>query len=277
LNTAKKTTTLESNNQVIEHLHSIISDYLEVDKSRSINALSKKCSMSEATLRRIYKKQIKFIPNISTLLDILTKVCETNSILKISKKHPGPIANHLRDVLPDSNFIEIEYSTKLNNEFDNSTKYLIYKLSSNSTGVTKEKVQQLFGKIGLMYLTELIESEYVYLNEGVYKTTKKHFQGNQSTFNKNFKSVSDFIKPYSHNSIHSLNSIRVNYSESVSEKTYKEIVNIQKKALEKIRDLMADEKNSGTIPAFLLVGFDTLDSQSFEELSKANKKRPQIT
>ncbi len=256
---------------LIDHLSEVIDQYIQANpRSRSINALSKKCRMSEATLRRIYRKQVKSSPSVSTVLDILTLIEGENSIAKLAERFPGPIAEFLKESLPDSNFIDISYSTNLEDQFENSTKYIIYKLSSNQSGVTRDKVQQIFGEMGLQFLDDLIEMGFIESRGQVYKATKKNFHSGQRSFLRNFKATSEFIKAYDANSNREFNSVRVNYSESVSEKTYQQILKVQRKALSKIRDLMANEANSGEIPAFVLVGIDTLDTKSFDELKDEN-------
>ena len=59
---------------VADHLRLIITQYLEKRPQLSVNGISKRCNVSEPTLRRIMSGKVKTIPQITTLLDILTYI-----------------------------------------------------------------------------------------------------------------------------------------------------------------------------------------------------------
>ncbi len=256
-------------------LSSVLQEFLRSKPNETIGSLSKRCSVSEATLRRVYRKKLKSVPTTSTILDLLSVLSGASSIPEIIRNYPGVLAAYLSSALPDAQVLGVTYDVKLNDELENSTTYLIYKLSSNKSGVTLKKVQKLFGDSGLVLLKELEANGFITdFEQGIYRSTSKHFQPNQNSFVRNFKAVASFIEASNPRSINGLNLIKINYSESVTEKTLKEIVKIQRKANEKIRDLLAKSDPEGDIPIFVLGAIDTLDTESIDSLT--SKKSPRL-
>lgn len=230
-----------------------------------MNGLSRRCVVSEPTLRRILRGQIKTMPTATTVLDILTTISKEKNVQNILKMYPGPIADYLACNLPQSEDICSEYNLELNNELKDSTTYIIYKLASNANGLKKEKILELFGVHGLVKAESLVAKGFLSLTNDVFLTQAQNFTLNHDTFTQNFKIVADFIKTQNPIDKSNLHSLLVNYSESVSIEAYKEIISIQKKALQKIRDTMSDKNSHGSIPLFLLLAIDTLDTKSAHE------------
>lgn len=261
------------NPELLHELQNILSNYLNQKSNMSLNGLSKKCSISEPTLRRIYKGQIKTLPTVTTILDILTTVTGESNTDKISKKYPGPISDFLDSVAPQSEGSVTEYNVELNNELKSSHKYLIYKLASNAIGVTQKKVTDLFGVHGISALDELLSKGFVNKTGDSFFSKFKNFTGSHQDFISNFKAVADFIKIKSSIVKVKMNPVLANYSESVSEDAYKEIVAIQKKSLQRIREIMSKEESKGAIPLFVLVAVDTLDQKTAYEIDEEIKSK----
>lgn len=256
----------KASGDLLNALQNVLRDYLNEKSSRSLNGLSKRCTVSEPTLRRILKGQIKTLPTSTTILDILTTLMGEKNTALIAKNFPGPIAEYLESTFPQSQDCGTEYDADLNNELKDPVKYVIYKLASNSTGVTEKKINELFGRHGLQQAEGLIQKNYLFSTNGVVFSKVKNFTINQENFINNFKLIADYIKTQKPLTKTNLHALLANYSESVSSEAYKEIVGLQKKLLEKIRNIMSDEKSKGSIPLFLLLAIDTLDPQPVHEL-----------
>ncbi len=253
---------------VLRALQGVLQQYLDEKPTRSVNGLSRRCVVSEPTLRRILRGQIKTMPTATTVLDILTTVCKEKNLRKLAQLYPGPIADYLNSNLPQSEDINTEYNQELNRELGDSTQYVIYKLASNSSGLKKEKLQQLFGMHGCVKADHLVKKGYLSLTDETYFSQVKNFTLNHNTFTQNFKIIADFIKTQSPMDSAHLHSLLVSYSESVSIEAYKEIIGIQKRALRKIRDVMSADSSQGVIPLFLLLAIDTLDARSVHEFEE---------
>lgn len=251
---------------LMSRLQAILKDWLAQNPRRSLNGLSKRCTVSEPTLRRILKGQIKTLPNVTTVLDVLTTITGEKSSRKIAEMFPGPIASYINEMSPHLEDCDVDYDPTLNVELRNPTTYIIYKLASNNSGVLKNKVLELFGAQGLFYLDNLEKKGYVAEKDGAFFATSQNFSGNHGDFVTNFKAVADFLKTRISNAKPNLNPLLVNYSESISGEAYKEIVAVQKLALKKIRMILSDPASAGTLPVVMLMGLDTLDPKTAAEI-----------
>lgn len=247
-------------NELLSALQNVLQTYLKEKTTRSLNGLSKRCVVSEPTLRRILHGQIKTLPTATTIVDILTTITKEKNIRNISQRYPGPIADYLNSILPQFEDVSTEYNLDLNNELKDSVNYVIYKLSSNSGGLKKHKLLELFGAHGMVKAEVLIQKGYLSFSQDTFYSQVKNFSLNHDTFVKNFKIISDFIKTQNSMDKSNLQSLLANYSEAVSHEAYAEIISVQKKSLKKIRDIMSNENSRGTIPLFLLLAIDTLDT-----------------
>ena len=242
-----------------EELQKILKNHLQQNPNLSLNALSKKCAVSEPTLRRILKGHIKTLPSTTTILDILTTISGESRASKIAELYPGPISAYLVSILPQTQDCDTEYISDLNSELENPTKYLIFKLSANTNGLKQQRLLELFGSVGKSHADNLVERGYLKIEKNTYFATLKHFTASQKNFIPNFKCVADFIKTESYDFKKKMKSIRANYSESLSAEAYKNIIQIQEKALKRIREIMTHESSKGEIPVFLLSAVDSFD------------------
>ncbi len=252
---------------VIDQLIGGLNDYMKKRPHLSVNAISRKCNVSEPTLRRILSRKIKTLPQVTTVLDILTFLCQEKSVQKIIELYPGPIATYLKEAMPYLVEFDEDYSIELNYELKNPVKYLIFKLAANSAGVRQSKVVEMFGQHGLQMLEEMLQNELVVKSNGVYRTKARTFKLSNDDFVRNFKLVADYIKPHAATLKDRLNPLFVNRSSSVNADTFEKVVKIQRKALIKINRLLEAAESEGSIPLFLLLGVDTLDSASAAELN----------
>ena len=88
---------------VIDQLSDIIVDYLKSNPRISLNGLSKRCQISEPTIRRIAKKQVKTVPTVSTVIDLLKTISRDDNVGNIIKMYPGPVADYIQETFPQLN------------------------------------------------------------------------------------------------------------------------------------------------------------------------------
>jgi hypothetical protein len=258
---------LDTNQQVIDHLADILNEYLRNHPRITLNGLSKKCQVSEPTIRRIAKKQIKTLPNLSTVLDLLTTISKKREVAEIIKLYPGPVSDFISESLPQAVNQGSEFSQKINSHLKEPIKYLIFKLSLNTTGVTDDKVKQLFGDLGLNDLKYLIKHELIELRGRAFFAKIENFTTAHEDFVDQFKASANFIKPHTFQSRMPINPLFLNASESVSIETYKEIIKIQRMALKKISNIISSDESKGPIPLLFLCAIDTLDKDSALKIS----------
>ncbi len=247
---------------VLDQLSDIINDYLENNPRVSLNGLSKRCQVSEPTIRRISKKQVKTVPNVSTILDLLTTIRRNKNVKEVVKSYPGPVADMIREALPHIEDHEPEYSQVINDHLRDPVKYLIFKLSLNKMGVSRDRVKKLFGDHGVRELDSLINFELIEKKNSRYYSKAKNFTGSFENFVEHFRACAGFIKPNKVLERQPLNPLFVNASESVSVEAYKEISKVQRAAFKKISQIIKNDAAEGPIPLVYLCALDTLDIES---------------
>ncbi len=256
--------------EALLQLNFIIKDYLVKNPSLTVNSLSKRCGVSEPTLRRISKKELKRIPTSTTVLRLLSYISKKDKISDILAAFPGPLSERLGSavsIISDQNIRTDEID--LSEQLKNPIKYLIYELANNSKGVTLDKVQEMFGAYGEEHLNSLFIDGIVKLKGDHYEVVHKDFCLSLELFKTHFKATADFIKPQNlNNSPHQYSQIFYNCSGSINIAAYSAILKLQRAAIRKITDILKDPKSNGEITAFVIGALDTLDTKSAFELSK---------
>lgn len=256
------------NNLILDELQTNIRTYLDKNTRISLNGLSKRCAVSEPTLRRIMNGKIKTLPMLSTIVDILCTLNKADSVNDLISIYDGtPIGEFLSNnynVLSEANF-NYEFSAELNNALRDNVSYLIYKLSANRSGVKTQKIEQVFGHHGLEKLKNLHNLKLVTIDNNVIRSVAEGFSLSHDQFTPHFKAVADFIK--TEQSQVQKKNLFYNFSESINEQAQKDILSIQKTALKKITKILNDDNNSGDIPLFVLSAIDTLDVVDSEDLN----------
>lgn len=252
---------------VQQQLQTVLNEFLHDHPQLTINGLSKRCAVSEPTLRRIRNGQIKTLPSVTTVIDILSYISKEKSIVNLIEKYPGPIAEFLKEKVPQTNNKnKPEYSELLNKTLKDPVKYLIYKLAANDTGISPDKVSELFGRYGESQLEDLVALNLLEQRGSTYHAKIENFVLSHDLFVGHFKMVADFIKPHKLMTAPKSHSpLFANYSASLNKKAYSTILGIQRAAFKKIINVLVDKNSSGNIPTFILGAIDTLDSRSADE------------
>lgn len=256
--------------QAFLHLQDVLNLYMADHPNLTLNGLSKRCDVSEPTLRRIKKGQCKRIPNVGTVISLLSYVYKENDVKIIIKNIGDPLSSFLTEKTPISyikDVTSIECPQDLGDSLEDPVKYLIYKLAGNPLGVSPDKVLELFGPYGEKQLEYLIKKELVEKkDDGNYHGKVEFFSLPNETVVPNFKATADFIKiDKISNATRELSPMVSNFSSGVNKKAYSELLKVQRAAQRKIAEILFNEKNKGDIPAFVLMATDTLDVKIAEE------------
>ena len=249
-------------------LQEILQCYLDRHPGVTIGGMSKRCTVSEPTLRRIRSGQVKTLPSVTTVIEILSYISKESSLLGILKAFPGPIAIYLERKMPTNQpKIDIQFSARLSQALKDPVKYMIYKLAVMPIGVSSEKVSDLFGRYGETQLRNLLQEDLIEIDSrGRYIGKVSDFALSNEVFVEHFKTTADFIKPHKHaTSATSHSPIFSNFSSSINKKSYSEILKVQRAANKKIMNILSDQSSAGNIPTFFLSAVDTLDSKCADE------------
>ncbi len=249
---------------VISELQKVIRGYLDKHTRISLNGLSKRCTVSEPTLRRIMNGQVKTTPTLTTVVDILSTINKEGNIRTLADMYPGPLAEVLSEGFSifEAEELDYVYNQKLNEVLKDETSYLIYKLAANRCGLAQSKIRELFGLVGEEKIYNLkkedLLEEKIERGQVHYHAKIVGFSLDHKLFVKNFKSVANFIKTGTQTGPKT--NLYYNFSESVNEQGRREILRLQKEALRKIAKILDDERFAGDIPLFVLSAVDDMDS-----------------
>ncbi len=252
---------------VFLHLQQILTDYLKKHPHITTAGMSKRCAISEPTLRRIRSGQVKTLPSVTTIVELLVYISKEDSAQKLLATYPGPLAEYLKDKLVQFEFRnEIKYSEPLSRALKDPIKYLIYKLAAMPKGVAPQRITELFGNYGETQVKNLLEEDLLFIEKGRLHGKIKNYALSNDDFIEHFKSTANFIKPHKHAmAAKQYSPIFSNYSNGLSKKAYSEILKIQRAANKKIIAILNDKNAEGAIPTFILNAVDTLDKYCADE------------
>ncbi|PIP95948.1 MAG: hypothetical protein COW00_02580 [Bdellovibrio sp. CG12_big_fil_rev_8_21_14_0_65_39_13] len=247
-----------SNSLVLAHIKQVMNSFLKDHPQLSVNALSKRSEVSEATMRRILNDQVKTEPCGDTILEILAAITKERRISELVKMFPGPISEKLSQTFGiQAQNSQYQHIPELERELNDEITYLIYKLAANTSGTSRLKVSEMLGIIGLDRLDKLISKDLIIEENGTLHARYKSFTLSNQVFARNFKTCAQFINTKKNRDIS--RNLFYNLSESINEDSYREVLKIQRQAMKKISQLINDPKNVGEIPFFQLIAVDHFD------------------
>jgi hypothetical protein len=243
-----------------EQLKNIVESYFEKHPNVSINGLAMRSGVGASTLRRLLSSSIKGDPAPHTVLNILSTVTKEKKLSKLVKMIDGPVGEMLQETF--SHFIESEtphtYDNDLNEILRDQMSYFIYKLAANRKGTTKLFVSEMYGKVGLERLSNMLEL-------GVLTNSDDEIHATQKDFSLDVEiaagHVPELVKFYKPSQISRGQNLFYTMSETLSEEGIQKVKTVQKEAIKKIYDIMRSPFYEGNIPFFTL---DMSDTLSFE-------------
>jgi hypothetical protein len=240
-----------------EQLKNIVESYFEKHPNVSINGLAMRSGVGASTLRRLLSSSIKGDPAPHTVLNILSTVTKEKKLSKLVKMIDGPVGDMLQDTF--SHFIESEtphtYDNDLNEILRDQMSYFIYKLAANRKGTTKLDVIDMYGKVGLERLTNMLEQGVLKIENDEVHATQKDFSLDVEIAAGHLPELVKFYKP---NQISSGQNLFYTMSETLSAEGIQKVKTVQKEAIKKIYDIMRSPFYEGEIPFFTLDMSDTL-------------------
>ncbi|MBF0363075.1 MAG: hypothetical protein HQK49_18790 [Oligoflexia bacterium] len=251
---------LENELLLIKELKVLIEEYLDKYRNQTLNSLGMKCGVSVSTLRRIVLLELKKGPSDHTVFKLLSYLLKERDIDKLKKRFQGKqfILDPLERIGKFGTMISDAKESELEEFLRKRENYFVYKLAANRAGVTKEKVVQLFGMIGVNALNELYEEGYLEFKEedGKYHASRKSvFVIPQEVL---IGHISELLR-FTLNEKDIPGKVFANLSESVNKETYIRVCEVAASAYRDIRELIFNEENKGDLPVFFFEVVDTLD------------------
>lgn len=251
----------------LNQLEQVISTFLSRHNNLSVNGLSKKCGVSESTLRRINSRKAKRLPSLTIVLNILSYISKKTNVEEISNFFGGPLKAFLKEHLNTHESTEfLDVKVDLSSKLNDPVKYLIYKVAANHNGITKEQILELYGLRGLSFAKKLLDDQLLEFSKGTYTAIYKNYMICGDSFKDNFKATADLIKPEKLGSAPAKYSqVFYNMSESVNIEAYATILKIQRDAIKRVRRVLKSHQSQGDIDVFCIGAVDSLSLDSAYE------------
>lgn len=261
--------TARHSQSLARELQSLVENHLRQAPHLSLNGLSKRCGVTEPTLRRIAKGQLKSKPSASVLAKLLEYLTKSSDVAVWRERYPGPIADCINEILPASphSTVDMQFSNQLNERLKHPTTFLIYSLAATANGLKPSTAAELFGDFGVKLAKELVDEGWLVIKDDRYFAKIENFTLGHDHFLTQFKALANFIKV---NRIHDTQAdLSPNHhmmTNGVSPDAYRKIRRIQKRAIKQMAELMFAPENQGPLPVFLLLALDTLSLQTAAEI-----------
>lgn len=227
----------------------------------SLNAFAKRNELSEATLRRLIKGNLKTSPKYHTVLKVLQAISKSSSPRDWIDRYPGVIAQFLEKNTSIISMMEEaeEVSPQgLIEITEDKNAYIAYILAANSSGVSTTRLNRVLGLPGILAMQRLESRGYVkQSSNGRFYSTLSGVSFSNKVFIKNFQRTAEFLH-VEDRKVDEPN-LFYNLSNSVNLKAYREILKIQVEAGRKIQAILRDPETEGDIPAFALMAVDRFE------------------
>jgi hypothetical protein len=238
-------------NELIQSLQCMISNYLSKNTQLTINALAQRSNVPVTSLRRLVSGQQKNEIAPHSVLNLVSYILREKNLSLLLQKVDPCVSEFLRKHF--GNFIfasqKITYDVDLNSELRDQTKYFIYKLAANHNGTDLLTLVENFGSLGLKKAEEMKRSGLLIEEGERIHAREKNFSLDLSIAAQHLPGLVQFYKS---DSITSGLNTMFSMSESLTREAIAEIKALQRECVMKMNAIMNDPGNLGSIPYFTL-------------------------
>lgn len=244
--------------ELTRELKKIMDSHLEKFPNVSVNALATRSGVGATTLRRILNLSLKGDPSPHTVLSLVSVVYKEKKLSKLLPRVEGPLGEFLRECFGQFMEEDVPHTMDLdlNEALVDRFCYLIYKLAANRPGSSRNKVLELFGKLGEERLDYLIQKGWIIEEKGFIHAKEKNYSLDVRLSKKHLPELIQFYKP---DEVGSNQNIFYTLSESLNEEGIKKIKEIQYEAVRKIYEVMSANEFAGELPYFTINLSDTME------------------
>ncbi len=242
---------------LIQSLQIMIAGHLERHPQLTLNALASRSNVPVTTLRRLAGGQQKNDIAPHSVLNLVSYVLREKNLARLLERVAPTVADFLRRHF--GNFIfeapKATYSTDLNCELRDETKYLIYKLAANHDGTDLITVVENFGAQGLKKVEELKARGLVEEHAGKIHARDKNFSLDLTVAAAHLPALVGLYKPQTMG--RGLNTM-FSMSEALTAEAIAELKALQRECVMKMNAVMNRPESLGSIPYFTINLAETL-------------------
>lgn len=223
-----------SDDSLLTELRQHLDIYFTKYPNISVNGLSKKIGVGEATLRRIVQGNLKKFPHPDNLIKILKYIYKEDDLSAIKFKVGGKISTYISEVFAIHDVIdpkEEELAKSLREYIQLPGYFLLILMAATHNGVSLLEVEQSLGENGLKALDTLKKAQYLKERDSRFFFEEKDFNLHISDYPIGLGELSKVIAPKANQgnyfqSIQSLNKDGIDKVNRIMTNALKEIYNV---------------------------------------------------
>lgn len=185
---------------LLDELRVHINSYFERFPHVSVNGLSKKIGLGEATLRRIIHGNLKKLPHPDNLIKILQYIYKEKDLNVLKNKVDGQLAQYISETFPIHNDI-LSYQESIGKTLSEFVKipghFPLILMASTKMGVTKNEVIDKLGDEGRRAFETLLNNKYLIEKDGSYFFEEENFNLHIKDFPTGLEKISNYLNPES--------------------------------------------------------------------------------
>lgn len=251
-----------SKEEAVKTLQGIVQGYLDKSPRRSIASLARDSRVGETSLRRLMNDGV--LPINDNIVKIVATIKDAVTNRDLVANQDQSVVDLIQYALPYKMFDFIKdyaiVSASVEESLGSSTKKLIFAKASAGAGISKSEIKDDFGRLGLVAAEELSSSGLLIDLGDSFKVAPEygmHTLSLAATKDLLAAAVKAYYKPET----------QTNYGfavyESVTSKTYGEIMGIYEDAFKRVVELV--KQNPGDVPVFAGGFMDTMTTSNFFE------------
>lgn len=244
-----------------ESLATLIDSWIDEKSLRTIAALARQSGVSESVVRRAHRKEA--IPNVDNLAKILMTTTYTKTFKELKAAIPAVLSEYLisKDyIFANSGFDGERTTLEIESHLQTFENYLVFKRISHSDMIYRSDIKDQYGFRGLKALDELIDVGLVEQSDReVLSIALKNFSTSHDLQKRHLPKLVETFYDFE-DSRH----ILANYSESITSKAAREILELQKETNKKIANIMIN--NPGDVPYLYMGLLNPMDFRVGEDV-----------
>jgi hypothetical protein len=161
-------------NQINEEFINIVEGFFEKNPGMSLNALANKADVSEASLRRLMKREIDSPAKLPFLLKSLSYITNEASISLLGSNIGGVLGDYLYEKMGIQRLNEEDrlFLAEIEDLNLSPIHLVILSLAMTKKGISEKEAEDLFGSEGIRALLKLFELNLLFPLEGIFKREK---------------------------------------------------------------------------------------------------------
>jgi len=240
---------LTQENALITSLKELVNDYLKKNPNLTLHALASRSNVSTSSLRRLVLGGPKFEIAPHSVLNLVSYILREKNISRLISRIDQSIGDFLKKHF-GSFIFSVDHQSKSfdpDKYFKDQTKFLIYRLGLNNSGIELKNIERYLGEIGVKKLDEMMSDGLVEMRGKLIFSKQIDYQPTQEMLKEHLPAL--FQMYQTETSQYRMNQLSF-FSESLSLEAVIKINETRERYLNEISQITSNRENFGEIPCF---------------------------